>query len=322
MGVPDYLEPVDDVISNSSMQLISEALPDMGQVSSIAGHIIDKINAYETLVSDKVVGRYPTVFVKRGFYEDSRLYLVVKNKEEDSGFSIDGNLRTTETAEEINFHKAVALDRSDEQEIVVEAGSLYDIGLQIKGNNSPHRLERNVIMDGSILETANIFRSILPGDQVFDPSSYAALNFCMQNDHPLEIILVTEGLENWEDRYRLKVDNNTTKTDLSLKLSNFFNGSTYYNQEKLKAVVFSIQGNYSSFQDFNLSISRVTFGEVYEYPEILPIPGLPAPGSMLDSVAEIAYNYPNPFKSQTTVVAPMEAETAELYMYDLSGKKV
>ena len=334
---------------------------DMGQVSSIAGHVIDKINAYETLVSDKVVGRYPTVFVKRGFYEDSRLHLVVKNKEKDTGFSINGNLRTTETSEEAKFQRSIALDKNYEQEIIVDAGSLFDIGMQIKGNNSPqpdalyladgpwgidylesetrieefnittddidagadeYRLERNVAIKGSLLGTANIFRSILQGDQAFDASSYKALDFSIQNNLPVEIILVTEGLKNWEERYRLKIDTNENLVNLNLKLSAFSNGINHYNQEKLKAVVFSIQGDYAAYQDFNLNIAQVTFGDVYEYPEVLPTPVQPGPRAVLDSVATKAYNYPNPFQSHTTVVAPMDAETAELYIYDLRGRKI
>ena len=332
----------------------------MGQVSSIAGHVIDKINAYETLVSDKVVGRYPTVFVKRGFYEDSRLHLVVKNKEKDSGFSIDGNLRSTETSEEANFQKNLALDGSFEQEIIVDAGSLFDIGMQIQGNNSPqpdalyladgpwgvdylesetqieefristdevtgengYRLERNVSLKGNILGTANVFRSILPGDQAFDASAYAALDLHIQNSMPVEIILVTDGLENWEDRFRLKIEANEELKHLNLKLSDFANGSSKYNSEKLKAVVFSVQGNYNSFQEFNLDIQKVTFGNIVEIPEVLPTPIPTIPETTQDSIATKAYNYPNAFKTNTTVVVPMDAETAELYIYDLTGRKI
>ncbi|MDT0643822.1 hypothetical protein RM553_13360 [Zunongwangia sp. F363] len=58
----------------------------MGQVSSIVGHILEKFKAYSSLISDKMAGRYPTVFVKRGFYKDGRLHLIVKNKNEDEGF--------------------------------------------------------------------------------------------------------------------------------------------------------------------------------------------------------------------------------------------
>lgn len=326
----------------------------MGQVSSIAGHIIDKLNAYRNLANDEVAGKYPTVFVKKGFYKDSRLHLIVKNKNKNSGLKISGNLRATETAEEIDFTQTKVLNSEFEQELVVESGALFDIGMQIIGNNSPkpdalyladgpwgidynetetdinefiieqgnqesatqgQRLERNVAVNGRIKGTANIFRSLLPGDQVFDVSYYEALQFDLKSSLPMEVILVTEEMDDWNKRYRLSVDASDQLKTINLSLEDFSNGTSSYKNEKLKAVVFSVQGDYSSFKNFNLNIEKVVFtNNTFD-----PIDN-EQPVMVVDSPELKAFNYPNPFKSKTTVVAPMDAKTAELYIYDITGR--
>ncbi len=329
---------------------------DMGQVSSITGHIINKLNAYKPLISDKTAGKNPTVFVKHGFYEDSRLHLIVKNKNADSGLSLNGNLRETEMATEVAFKKSVTLNSEYEQEVIVETGSLFDIGLQVKGSNSPQpdalyladgpwgidylesdteiseflinknedettpgtfRLERDVAVHGRVKGTANVFRSILPGDQAFDLSHYKGLKFNFKSNFPVEVILVTEELEDWNKRYKTRIEAHDELQTLHLNLEDFSNGTSHYKNEKVKALVFSIQGNYSSFQDFDLRIEKVTFTANVFKPIDEQKPVLVADNPMIK-----AYNYPNPFKNKTTLVSPVESDKAELYTYDLNGKLI
>ncbi|WP_405199196.1 DUF4114 domain-containing protein [Christiangramia sp. LLG6405-1] len=332
----------------------------MGQVSSIAGHVIDKINAFQTLESDKIVGKYPTVFVKRGFYKDSRLHLIVKNKEGDSGFTIDGKIRDTETTSEKNYNKTVSLDKSYEEEIIVETGELFDIGMQIRGQNSPqaddlyladgpwgidyletetqveefsiqnsdytagageYHVERNVNVSGNVMGTANIFRSLMPGDQDFEIAGFEGINFEMQNDLEIEMILVTSDLQDWNERYRLKLDSKEEITAQSIALNDFSNSSGNYKGEDLKAIVFSVQGDYSYYQDFAINIKNLVFSASVTVNEPEPLPEPVIDIAELDSlVQKKAYNYPNPFKTETSVVLPMEAATAEIYIYDLTGK--
>jgi len=332
----------------------------MGQVSSIAGHVIDKINAFQTLESDKIVGKYPTVFVKRGFYKDSRLHLIVKNKEGDSGFTIDGKIRDTETTSEKNYNKTVSLDKSYEEEIIVETGELFDIGMQIRGQNSPqadalyladgpwgidyletetqveefaiqnsdytagageYHVERNVNVSGSVMGTANIFRSLMPGDQDFETAGFEGINFEMQNDLEIEMILVTSDLQDWNERYRLKLDPKQEITAQSIALTDFSNSTGNYKGEDLKAIVFSVQGDYTNYQDFTLYIKNLAFSASVTVNEPEPLPEPVVDIAEVDSlVQKKAYNYPNPFKTETNVVLPMEAATAEIYVYDLTGK--
>ncbi len=74
-------------IATKKSRLLTETLNK--PLSRVAFQVTEKINAVQRWKSDKMVGMYPTFFVKRKFYEDSRLCLIVKTKECDSGFTIN-----------------------------------------------------------------------------------------------------------------------------------------------------------------------------------------------------------------------------------------
>ena len=120
-------------------------------------------------------------------------------------------------------------------------------------------MERNVNAHGSVYGTANIFRTILPGDQSFNIGNYRALQFNAKNSLPVEVILVTENLENWDKRYRLQMNAYDEYTLQNLSLAEFSNSSNKYQGEAIKAIVFSIKGNYSNYQDFEIGIQDVKF---------------------------------------------------------------
>jgi len=327
----------------------------MGQVSSIAGNIIDKFSAYSTLVSDKVAGKFPTLFVKRGFYKDGRLHLIVKNKNKDTGFTLNGNLRETELENEIAFSNEITVSSQFEQEISIETGSIFDAGIQIKGYNSPqpdalyladgpwgidyiaaetridefsiqpdaektnpddHRLERNISLSGKVYGTLNVFRAILPGDQAFDSSSFTSIAFDIKNSRPIELILVTEGLQDWDKRFRFQIDTHENLETMHISLSDFSNGNESYNQQALKTIVFSVGGDYSNFSDFELNIKKVVFTNKAISSTIAPEENL------LEEKVTHAYNYPNPFKTNTTVVLPKAVLNAEIVIFDLKGRQI
>lgn len=324
----------------------------MGQVSSIAGHILEKFEAFASLTSDKIAGTYPTVFVKHGFYEDGRLHLIVKNKTMASEIAVSGNLRTTEMDTEQHFQQKLGLTEAYEQELEVSTGKLFDVGLQLKADTSPkadvlyladgpwgidyvdtetriadflveahagaengdYRLERNVSISGEVYGTMNLFRSILPGDQYFSIKDYEALGFQLKSSSAVEVILVTEGLENWDQRYRYQLKATEDFEESNLKLTDFTNGNQHYQGERLKSIVFSIQGNYQNFEEFSLQVQQLVFTSFREAPE------LESQGGGLILKDRKAYNYPNPFSGTTTLVLPYEAEKVALQVYDLSGR--
>ena len=58
----------------------------------------------------------------------------------------------------------------------------------------------------------NVFRNLLPGDLVFDATPYKNIEFEVVNNFPIEVILVTEGLTDWNNRLRYIIPENQINT--------------------------------------------------------------------------------------------------------------
>jgi hypothetical protein len=143
-----------------------------------------------------------------------------------------------------------------------------------------YEIERNTNVTGDVYGTLNVFRNILPGELAFDASSYSSIGFTIQNSLPVEVVLVTENTTNWSNRLRVLIPASTTASELNFLFDTFSNQcGEKYNNENIKGIVFSVQGNYQVFQPFALSVSKLTFNShvgivdmgAYEFKELDPI---------------------------------------------------
>lgn len=178
-------------------------------------------------------------------------------------------------------------------------------------SSDQYAIERNTAVAGDIYGTLNVFRNILPGELAFDASSYSTVGFAINNSLPIEVVLVTENTTDWNNRLRFKIPANTTAAEVNILLENFTNPlGQKYNNEKIKGLVFSVQGDYQAFQPFEVSVSKVAFKTTST---------LSAP-SFENVIATKMYNYPNPCTAATTVVLPKATETANVKIIDVNGK--
>lgn len=321
------------------------------QVCSIANAIITKFKQLGTLSTTVVDNRIPTVFVKKGYYKNGQLHLTLINKARAFNLTFEGNKKVTELTESEYVSQRIRLTGAYEQNVQLDLGGLFDIGLSILGDkskqidalyladgpwgldynpsessiatytidnipnseltNNEYAVERNISVSGNLQGTFNVFRNILPGELFFDASSYAAVGFNIQSTLPIEVVLVTESTTDWNNRLRIKIPANYTAAQVSILLENFTNPlGQKYNNEKIKGLVFSAQGNYQAFQLFGFSVSNVAFKTAT---------ALSAP-SFENAIATKMYNYPNPCTAATTVVLPKPTETANVKIIDVKGK--
>jgi hypothetical protein len=174
-----------------------------------------------------------------------------------------------------------------------------------------YAIERNTTVAGDIYGTLNVFRNILPGELAFDASSYSTVGFAINNSLPIEVVLVTENTTDWNNRLRFKIPANTTAAEVNILLENFTNPlGQKYNNEKIKGLVFSVQGDYQVFQPFEVSVSKVAFKTA----STLSTPNFE------NVIATKMYNYPNPCTAATTLVLPKTTETANVKIIDLNGR--
>ncbi|WP_025741593.1 DUF6923 family protein [Aquimarina pacifica] len=348
----------------------------VSQVSNIANHILDSFLANKPIRSHKVSNSIPTVFVQKGFYANGKLTLDIINKLGATHMIFNGNIRKTEQTSETNINKTIALSGAYSEQISIDTGHLFDIGFSIAGEHSTkldalyladgpwgidylqqgvvidsfeviehhkkasdheYTIERNAIVQGEVKETINLFRNILAGDLTFDVSNFDAVQFEMTSNTDIELILVTEGLTDWNNRLRYTITATDENTMHTISFADFTNNNNKSEEiNRVRGIVFSVQGDYQTFIPFYLSVSDLAFTNTTK--------DTPAPESVEEleesEVAEIIeeetvqiieevskpirlMNYPNPFTTTTTIQLPDTTnETLEIMVIDMVGRTV
>jgi hypothetical protein len=323
----------------------------MGQVCSITKYIISQYKSKGTLLQGNTTTKIPSIFVKKGYYKNGQLHLKIINKSKASSVNFRGNQKATELGTIVKNTQEIALTTAYEQDIVVETGGLFDIGFSIQENNATiydalyladgpwgldyvksevsianyeisnsqiamanneYAIERNAKVAGTVYGTMNLFRNILPGELALDATDFSTVGFTIQNSLPVEVVLVTENMGDWNDRLRIQLPGNATAQEISMALTDFknSNGQTYKDQ-KIKGFVFSTTGNYVTFQPFAIEISNLKLANSRT---------LSIVQNATATAATKMYNYPNPCSGATTVVLPTTTETAIVKIVDLTGR--
>ncbi|UZO82256.1 DUF4114 domain-containing protein [Aquimarina sp. ERC-38] len=331
-----------------NFQLWGSSMP---QLAFLTKSVLTSLKEEKELKSQNESELIPNVFVKEGYYKAGKLFLTLINKTKETSISLTGNYRKTELSAEENLIKNIPLTGAYEEEISVDTQSLFDIGIAIKSahstisdglyladgpwgldyldqgadivefqvESSNHNsttseiaFERNVLLSGSIKETVNIFRNALAGDQAMSTTNFEALSFDLKSDKDVEVIMVEEGLDSWEDRLRFTIKASSVLKTHHVSFSDFTNtqGRTA-DGIALKNIVFSIQGDYNSYQNFEVQIKNVRLAAFLNM----------TTNNVVDVVTE-TYNYPNPFTDQTTIQTPLINQSITLKVYTTTGRKV
>ncbi|WP_459211902.1 DUF4114 domain-containing protein [Aquimarina rhabdastrellae] len=239
-----------------------------------------------------------TVTVPTGYLFDAGLSLVAENSNRsDALYLADGPW---------------GVDHLDEEAIV----DVIDIMAQdevINANTDTYVIERGIEVIGEVKGTFNVFRNILAGDLTLDASEYEAITFDIKNTRPVEVILVTENLEDWNNRLRYTLPAYEETERRTILFEEFLNANNVAEEiQNIRSVVFSIQGDYSTFNSFELEVNNVTF-DVQETLSVTEETVI---------VKEQVYNYPNPFRGKTTIKLPNSSRYVTLTVVDMLGRRI
>ena len=300
------------------------------QVFSIANNVIDTFTAEKALVSTDVPDVVPNVFVKSGVYKNGELHLDIINKSKAETVDFNANIASSETTGTTFMSQTLSLNGKWNEKVVVTTGSLFDVGVNIQVPGAEQldalyladgpwgvdyddtlaevanfevesnpitydatlfEIERQPMVSGTVTGNVNLFRHILPGDQTLDVTEYDALQFTMDTDLPIELVIMPEGLSDWNNRLRYSIPANNGGTSYNISFNDFVDGNGNPGTvSDIKTIVFSVMGDYSTSQAFNLAVSDVAFGPS----EALSV-------DTFDNVIDNAVVYPNPMLSQATI---------------------
>jgi hypothetical protein len=324
------------------------------QVFTIGNHIIDTLTLEKPLNSQIVDDVLPPVFVKSGYYANGNIHLDIVNKVNTTSVVFDASIAATEVSDRTDMTQTVALTGAWNDTVTIPTGQLFDIGLSLSTDVSAqqdalyladgpwgidyqentvivdnftvnntvvqdvaetYEVERQASITGQVQETINLFRHVLPGDQTLDVSMYDAFQFNITNSQPVEVILVQEGLDDWNNRYRITISQNNTETMYRIPFNEFedANGNPA-NLTDVKTIIFSIQGDYHGYTPFNIEVTNVRFGMENT---------LDVEQFEIEATTNKMIAVPNPMTSQTTLYfSAKQSEDVQLFVFDRLGKVV
>ena len=322
------------------------------QVFSIANHIIDTLTAEKMLTSVAIEDNIPAVFVKSGIYKNGKIYLEIINKAQVNEIVFSANITETEKSSSKNVTQNVALTGAWTEEVRVDTGSMFDAGLSITSaasnqkdvlyladgpwgtdyladlasvasfditatdaevDENTYQVERNVAVSGELKGTFNMFRHLLPGDQVLNVSDFNSLKFEMSNSQPVEIIVMTDEISDWNKRLRKTILASNSKVSHTISFEDFVDDEgNSFDLKTIRTIVFSVNGNYSTYVPFSVDITNVQLKES----SVAAVEGFNNQNSTT------LKNYPNPFSGTTTLVLPTSASNLNIQVYDTMGRLV
>ena len=322
------------------------------QVFHIVNHILDTYTTEKPLNSQLLNDIVPPVFVRSGYYENGKLHLEINNLQRLPSITLNANLKSTEVASVIPYSSTISLTGDYTETVEVATGGIFDAGISLSTGpndqidalyladgpwgtdyidgeviinnfditstlsfpaNDIYYVERNPSIQGQIKETLNLFRHLKAGDQLVDVTNYDQMSFQVSNSLPMEIILITDESIAWTDRYRYSIPAHSSTTNVTINFDDFINSNGMStSSSNFRSVVFSISGDYSTFQPFNLNISELKF----QFNSTLSISNV----NPLEQA--VVSNYPNPFVNQTTFQLVNHSENVSVTLYDLSGRVV
>ena len=322
------------------------------QILAITNYILEKQTIEKGLFSKIEANVLPNVFVNSGVYSNGILTLNIINKNNEKEIIFDGNIAETEVSDHNKVTNLYSLSGDYNEVLPIETGILFDIGfsIQVKDSNQKdvlyiaegpwgldylntyatvnnfdvdtadrqylddvYEVDRNAIASGEVKGNVNLFRHILPKSKALNVEKYNYLNFKVINNEPIEIVIMQDEDRAWENRIKYTVLANLDEKEYNISFDDFTDAlGNSVNISNIKTVVFSIIGDYTNYKTFNINLKQLSF----RAKTVLAVDKLNSEGNSK------LMNYPNPFKSSTTIQLPTSSEYIQIQVYNLMGRIV
>ncbi|MCL7765268.1 T9SS type A sorting domain-containing protein [Polaribacter sp. Z014] len=202
----------------------------------------------------------PPVFVKKGKYVNGTLELELINIRRSKSAVIDAGFKRTETSATEYFNSTLELTGNYIESLVIDTGNIFDIGFRIENeynltpddlfmsdgvwgkDDSPsgttinefeitqndniytgsgYRVERNIALKATTSEYVSAFRSFTPRFTTVDLSNFSTLELEAKGTGDVEITIVKESIDAWENQFRTTIKLNDTESHFAIPLSHF-----------------------------------------------------------------------------------------------------
>ena len=152
-----------------------------------------------------------------------------------------------------------------------------------------YTLERDPILRGQVKDYVSMFRTLRPGGEAANLSSFNNLSFMASGTDVLDVILVKKSVKDWSKQYRTEVRLDNDMQQINLALADFSNGTSEpFNADDVTNVVFTIIGDGQNVKTFELNLQNVAFNNK-EIKKLAQTDGLLVSPNPVSDVADLSF---------------------------------
>ncbi|WAC01343.1 T9SS type A sorting domain-containing protein [Lacinutrix neustonica] len=277
-----------------NFQIWSDSIDDLYR---LAQEVLNLLNT-EKPISGYQLSAPPTVFVRKGKYNNGALDLQIINTNATEDVTVDSRFRITET-NGFNYSTAnLNLNKNYITDIQLPTGNLFDIGFRIgDGVNTPDDLflsdgpwgiddsqngttvmtyavspntnsfdvedfliERNVLLTATTQSYVAAYRALTPRFKPVDLSDYDSFKLKASGTGNLEIAFVKQSITNWEEQYKTTVVLTDDFQDFVIPFSNFTaTNGTSMNLEDAVTIVFTMVSEDGILRGKAMNLQDISF---------------------------------------------------------------
>lgn len=293
----------------------------------------------------------PAVFVRKGTYLNGTLQLEIVNTNATQGVTFSSVLRATETSNQEDYTTTINLGGNYITNTTIDTGNLFDIGFRIGDgvaipddlflsdgpwgidvaqaettlesyevtentnifDNDVFPIERNINLQATTSTYFSAYRALTARFQAVDLTQYNGLKLNASGNGSLQITLVKQEIENWEEQYKYTISLTETLEPFTIALESFTNGTgETIELQDLVTIVFSMTSEDGTVQTKEMNLEDIQF--VNE--NIL--------GTTDSDItpAQKLKNFPNPFNGVTTLKLNQPSTSVQITVIDMLGRTV
>ncbi|WP_292947955.1 T9SS type A sorting domain-containing protein [Olleya sp. UBA1516] len=332
-----------------NFQIWSDSIDDLYNLAQEVLSLLDTVKP----ISEYQLSTPPTVFVRKGKYNNGALDLQIINTNATNTVAFDSGFRTTETSDFNYTSSSLDLNENYITEITVPTGHLFDIGFRIgDGINTPDDLfmsdgpwgfddsqvstnvnnynvtentttfnsldfpiERNVTLNATTSTYFAAYRAITPRFKAVDLTDFNSLKLKAKGTGNLEITLVKQSITNWEEQYKTTIALTDNFQNYALSFDDFTSTlSLGLDANDIVTIVFTMVSEDGSTVTKEMNLQDVRFSRGTT---------LSVNDFETTSLENSITAYPNPMVNTSNLhFTTTQSETVQLVIYNQLGKVV
>jgi hypothetical protein len=243
--------------------------------------------------------RPPTVFVKKGKYLNGGLDLEIVNTNKTNTINFDAGFKRTESASLEYSSQMIALNGDYITNLRIDTGNIFDIGFRIEDESNGladdlfmsdgpwgadgssdgttitnfeiiqnndvnstigYHVERNIVLEATTSSYVAAYRALTPRYTAVDLSDNNVLEFDASGTGVLEITIIKEGINEWENQFKTTIILDENQTHYAIPLAYFSSNTTSeISLTDAQSMVFTMASDGVTAVDKKLDLRNILF---------------------------------------------------------------